>query len=110
MKTITLENGKIENFVEEIYESTCDGESVTISMYGYKAVVFGGSSKKNIRLGVIKKLNDIRNFEINLELLRKHSPLSKYDILAISKTHTPDELADLCLEFGLTNNQAKKTI
>lgn len=110
MKIITLENGNIKEFIDKIYESTKDGEPITISMYGYKAIVFGSSPKNAIRKGVLKKLKDIKNFEINLKLLKEHSELDAQEISTIASTHTPEELADLCLEYGLASNQTKRTI
>lgn len=110
MITLEFKGDNIEKFVDEIYLNTEKGESVIASMYGYKAVVYANSTREAIRQGISKKLKDIKNLEINLDLLRKYSKLNEDAISRIAKKLTPEEISDLCLECGLISNQTKKTI
>lgn len=106
MKTVYL-NEDVNTFINDILQELQTGSNVLISMYGYKALVYKESIPEKVRIGIKRKLKAIKNLEINLYNLRRYSGLSDEQIDSIQKLCTPDEIADICLDYGLVLSSKK---
>ncbi len=104
MKTIYLDRD-IDEFVEQVSLETTKGNDVTVSMHGFKAVVYGGTSESMVRRLVLSKLKSIKSYGENVQILsRQISGELLYKYLINS---TPDVVAELCLEEGLLSTPSK---
>ena len=101
MKTIYLKNDDICAFVDEICTEVEKGNTVEISMYGYRAYAYPNGSRESIRKAIIRKLKAIKRKEENLQALKKHSNLSDEQIRHIALTHSPEDIEDTCFECGI---------
>lgn len=99
MKTLYLKDD-IQVFLKEIGEYL-PYEDVQISMYGYNAVVYRGSSMNSVRQDIQRKLKAIQNCEANISSLRKYSNMTEDEIASLTIHSTPEEIADICLELGI---------
>lgn len=106
MKNIKL-NDDLDQFLCAVKEELKLSHDFTITMHGYNAVVYKGSSFESVKRSILQLLRAIKSYKVNIEALKTHTSMDELEIERYSSC-TPEDIMDSCLYVGIVTSTKEK--